>query len=89
MGRKLEHNWEGYYQIRSAPKVRAELERRAKLIAAACNREAGGGDGYRTSSMQGARRPFGRWRTTVITARAEAMRHNAETQALVRHLQDG
>jgi hypothetical protein len=88
MARRLEHKWDGYYQIRSAPKLVRELERRAKTIAAACNRESGS-DGYRTSSMQGARRPFGRWRATVITARAEAQRHNAKTQALLKHLQDG
>jgi len=85
---RLDHKWDGYYRIRSAPKVRRELERRAKLIADNCNRESGS-DGYRTSSMQGARRPYGRWRTTVITATGKAMRHNAATQALIKHLQDG
>lgn len=85
---RLKHLWDGYYQIRSAPKVRKELERRAARIAAACNRESDS-DGYRTSSVQGARRPYGRWRTTVITATGKAIRHNAETNALTKHLQDG
>ena len=85
---RVEHNMLGYYNIRAAPGVRRELERRAKRIAAACNRE-GNTDGFRTSSMQGARRPYGRWRATVITATARAIRHNAKTQALIKHLQDG
>lgn len=86
--KKLRHNWNGYYQIRSAPGVRRELERRAMGIARTCNRESRS-NGYRMSSRQGAKSPYGRWRTTVITATGKAMRHNAETQALVRHLQDG
>lgn len=85
---RVSHRMQGYYQLRSAPGVVMELERRAKRIADACNREADT-DGFRTSSRQGARRPMGRWRTTVITATRKAMLHNAKTNALIKHLGDG
>jgi hypothetical protein len=86
---RIQHNPEAYYRLRSAAGVRRELERRAKRIADACNRAAGGGDGFRTSSVQGSRRPYGRWRTTVITAKYKAIRYNAKTNALIKHLSDG
>lgn len=77
-------NKAGFRAIRSAPGVVADLERRAGNIADACNSGAGLEDGYRTSSMEGAARPYGRHRTTVITATYDAIEDNAETQRLVR-----
>lgn len=69
----------------SAPKVREALEDWAERIAATAN---GGisSDGYKTSSRPGRRVKQGRWRTTVITANAEAMQDNASNNTLVRAL---
>lgn len=82
---KIKWKPKGFYRLRSEPGVVAELERRAAKIAARAN-SMGGTDGYKTSSVQGRRRPQGRWRTTVITANAEAMRDNAENNTLTRAL---
>jgi hypothetical protein len=52
-------------------------------IAKAANSESKG-DGYKISSQQGAARPQGRWRVTVITANTHAVRDNAKHNRLVR-----
>ena len=67
----------------TAPKVRTYLEKWADRIAANANR-MGKTDGYKTSSRAGARRPYGRWRTTVITSNYEAMRDNAKNNTLTK-----
>lgn len=89
MANKLKLNIKGFKEIRRAPGVVADLDRRAKNIADAANAEAGLGDeGYRTSSMQGAERPQGRWRDTVITATEAAMGDNAKHNRLVKKMLD-
>lgn len=82
---RIRHILNGYRKVRSAPKVKAELDGRANRIAAAGNALIGS-DGYRTSSVQG--KGVGRHRATVITARREAMKHNAETNFLVMHINE-
>lgn len=69
----------------TAPKVRSTLEDWAERIADAANASVEGA-GYKTSSRPGARRPQGRWRTTVITGDAEAMRDNMSHNRLIRLL---
>lgn len=90
LGKNLEIDWnEGALRgIRygdTAPKVRQVEEEWAERIAATAN---GGisSDGYKTSSRAGRRRPYGRWRTTVITSNAEAMEDNAANNTLIRAL---
>lgn len=80
---RIRHNIRAYEELRSSPGVRKELESIAGRIAARCNAEIGE-DGYRTSSQQGGGRAP-RWRTTVITATARAIRHNAAHNTLVRN----
>lgn len=89
MAKNFKLNNAGFYNVRQQPKVREDLERRAQAIADECNRQAGLEDGYRISSTQGAKKPFGRWRTTVIAATAEAIKDNAENNRLVRNLDVG
>jgi hypothetical protein len=83
----------GFYQLRSAPPVKEALERVASQIAADADRLAGTSGGFmvskpefRTGSKQGRKKPQGRWRTTVITANATAMRKNAKHNILIRAL---
>lgn len=82
---RIQHKVNGYYKIRAAPGVKGDLERRAAAIAAAANAESGT-DGFKTSSMQGVKRPQGRWRTTVIPTTFKAIRHNARHNTLVKRL---
>lgn len=90
-GVSVEWNYGALRGIRygdTAPKVRATLEDWAGRIAATCNRNVYD-DGYKTSSRPGKPGPpgyQGRWRTTVITADAEAMDDNARHNTLVRAL---
>lgn len=82
---RVEMNDDGFYKLRTSDKVRADLERRAKALADKCNRLAST-TGFRTSSVLGHGRSGGRWRTTVITARAGAIRHNAAHQTLIKNM---
>ncbi|QCW22016.1 hypothetical protein SEA_YAKULT_12 [Gordonia phage Yakult] len=79
----LKINKQGFRAIRSAPGVKAKNDELAQTIAARCNNSTGGDD-YRTSSQEGAARPQGRHRATVITATAAAQRDNAAHNTLLR-----
>ena len=76
------HN-QGFKELRSAPGVVSDLEARAARVQAAC------GEGYVTGSRQGAARPQGRWRTSVVTGNAEAMRDCAKNNTLLKNLGAG
>ena len=77
---RVKHHIDGYKALRSSRGVVADLEARAARVQRAA------GDGYEVSSQQGAARPQGRWRTTVVTATRKAMldnqRHNTLLKAL-------
>lgn len=79
----------GFYELRSEPGVQKALEELAEQVASQANSMAKTRNGFRTSSRQGARKPQGRWRTTVITATAEAMAKNAKNNVLLRALFGG
>lgn len=90
--KKVRIRWKmgALYRLRSgtAPdsgKVQDELEQWAEKVAAKANRISKTG-GYKTSSRQGKRKPQGRWRTTVITANAKAMRDNMKNNTLTKAL---
>ncbi|UVK63906.1 hypothetical protein SEA_BUTTON_12 [Gordonia phage Button] len=76
-------NRKGFRAIRSAPGMKAKNDELARKIADACNEHIDG-DGYRTSSVEGADRPYGRHRATVITATAEAQADNAKNHTLLK-----
>lgn len=75
-----------FYRLRSESGVKKALDKWADKVAANANRMAGIKNGFRTSSRQGARRPQGRWRTTVITANYDAMKDNTKQQTLTKAL---
>lgn len=83
---RIVHNAQGYYELRSAPGVIADLEARAGRVKRAA--EADGGK-YVTGSRQGMRKPQGRWRTSVATADFRAMRNNAKNHSLLKALDSG
>ncbi|AWY05194.1 hypothetical protein SEA_MARGARET_14 [Gordonia phage Margaret] len=76
-------NRRGFREVRSAPGMKAKNDEIARKIADACNEHIEG-DGYRTSSVEGAARPYGRHRATVITATAEAQADNAKNHTLLK-----
>lgn len=88
---KVDIKWKtaGFYKLRSEPGVKKALEEHTADVAVKANRLAGLKDGFKTSSRQGARRPQGRWRTTVITATSQAMRNNAKHNTLLKALFGG
>ena len=83
MAGRVRMNNKAFYELRSSPGVVADLESRTEKIRAAC------GEGFETSSQQGAKRPQGRWRTTVIAASAKAKRRNARHNTLIKALDAG
>ena len=84
---KIKWNVQGFYDLRREPGVQADLELRAEAIADAAS-SAGRGR-YETSSVQGKKKPQGRWRTTVITADAKAQAETARHQTLHRSIDAG
>jgi hypothetical protein len=90
MAKSVDIKWKpgAFYKLRSEPGVQKALEAWAADVAAKANSMAKT-DGYKTSSRQGARRPQGRWRTTVITANAKAMRNNTKHNTLIKALFGG
>lgn len=78
-----------FFKLRTEPGVQRDIDRRTRRIADAANSSAGLENDYRTSGQIGARRPSGRYRGTVITATARAMRDNAKNHRLLRSLDAG
>lgn len=80
---RVQHFTEGYYKLRSAPGVIAELEARGSRVLAAAGGESAG---YEMDSRQGRKRPQGRWRVSVAAATPAAMLDNARHNRLLRAL---
>ena len=78
----------GFYKLRSDRRVIAELERRGRQIMDAANQTLPEGQGYRMSSFQGARKPFGRWFVQVYASSNHAKRSNAVHNTLIRVLNE-
>jgi len=76
---------DGLYEMRSLPKLVALLEGVTEKIADRANEQLDE-EGYFTGSRQGVRRPYGRWRTSVVTGTGEAMRDDAKNNTLLREL---
>lgn len=102
-GNRVKISWKnrGFYETRRAPKVVAELESRGRRIAAAANRTLGENSlgnrirdrrarsvGYRMSSFQGKRKPFGRHFVQVYTSSNHAKYSEAKHNTLVRVLNE-
>lgn len=83
---RITHNAAGYYQLRAAPGVKADLEARGGRVKRAASSDGGK---YVMSSRQGAKAPQGRWRVSIATADAKAMRKNAKHHSLLRALDSG
>lgn len=73
------HKIAGYKALRSAPGAVRTLEALAGRVAAYAS---SGGGKFDTGSRQGAARPQGRWRTSVVTADYKARRRNAKEHVL-------
>lgn len=84
---KIKWNTQGFYDLRREPGVVADLETRAARIADAAS--SSGKGRYETSSVQGKKKPQGRWRTTVITADAKAQAETARHQTLHKSIDAG
>jgi hypothetical protein len=82
---KVKHKVGGYYKLRASGGVQAFLEGAAENMAARANKQLNGkgGKGFVTSSRQGAKRPQGRWRTSVAAVSPYAKRANAKRNILL------
>lgn len=87
-GGRVTLNNRGFRQVRSAPKLVREIDKITSKMADEANSylDDDGSDnrGYQTSSVEGAARPQGRHRGTVITATQEAIEDNAENNRLLK-----
>lgn len=87
MPTRVKHKIGGYYRLRSAEGVKAFLEGAGNEVARRANSQLKNGDkGFKVSSRQGAKRPQGRWRVTVVAVSPYAKRHNAKHNTLLRSL---
>ncbi|ANA85717.1 neck protein [Gordonia phage Cozz] len=76
-------NRKGFREIRSAPKLIRKIDKITGGIADRANANLDE-PGYKTSSQEGAARPQGRHRGTVITATQEAKEDNANNNTLLK-----
>lgn len=85
---RVKHKIGGYYKLRSSGGVRAFEEGAAQSVADRANAQlkGKGGKGFQVGSRQGAKRPQGRWRTSVAAVSPYAARANAKRNILVRAL---
>lgn len=85
---RVKHKVGGYYRLRSSGGVQAFLEGAAESVASRANDQlkGKGGKGFVTASRQGAKRPQGRWRTSVAAVSPYAKRANAKRNILIRAL---
>lgn len=81
-------NRRGFYALRSAPNVVADLERRGRRVRDAANRSMPEGEGYAMSSFQGAKKPQGRWFVQVYTRTTHAKRSNAKHNTLIKAMDE-
>lgn len=79
---RIDWNPEAFYDLRRDPAVVAMEQEAAQKVADSAN--AMGKGEYAVGSRQGAKRPQGRWRTSVVTANAKAMAENAAHNILIR-----
>lgn len=77
-----------FYELRRHPNVIRELERRGRQIVDAANATLPEGVGYKMSSFQGKRKPYGRWFVQVYTASNHAKRSAAKHNTLIRVLNE-
>ncbi|GAA1881974.1 hypothetical protein [Williamsia serinedens] len=82
---RIEWNKEGLYDVRRDPSLVAQERAIAQQICDRANRDGKGT--FMVGSRQGEKRPQGRWRTTVFTADAKAMAHNAKHNTLIRSME--
>lgn len=79
---RIDWNVDGFKELRRDPALIAAEEEAAHKVADAAM--AMGKGEYAVGSRQGAARPQGRWRTSVVTADAKAMAENAKHNILIR-----
>lgn len=89
---KLTLNNSAFYELRRDPAVVKMLEDIANKAADACNADAASrypGAKYAAGSIQGAKKPFGRWFTSVITTNGKAIRDNHEYDTMLKNIHGG
>lgn len=82
---RIKWNNRGFYDIRRQPALVAQEEKLARGIAARANAELGE-PGFQVGSRQGARRPQGRWRTSVAAVTMHARRADRKRNILLKSL---
>lgn len=89
---KVKINNQGFYNLRRDPGLVSKMERGAQSVASQSmsQAQAAGHDAnYAVGSVQGARKPQGRWRVSIITANAAAMVDNHYYQRILKNMRKG
>lgn len=83
---RIKFNEESFYKLRSSTKVVSALQNLGEDIVNDANATLDENQGYRMSSRQGQRKPYGRWAVRIVTASDHAKRSNAVHNTLIRLL---
>lgn len=90
---KLTLNNSAFYELRRDPALVKKLEDIANSAADACNADAASnghpGAVYAAGSIQGKKKPQGRWFTSVITTNGAAIRDNHKNDTMLKNIQGG
>ena len=90
---KLTLNNKGFYNLRKDPALVKKLEDIANSAADACNADAASNGypkaEYAAGSIQGKKKPQGRWFTSIITTNGAAIRDNHENDTMLKNIQGG
>lgn len=89
---KVKLNNQAFYNLRRDPAIVRRLEKGAERVASESMvqaQSAGHDAHYAVGSVQGKKKPQGRWRVSIITANFAAMLDNYKHQRILKNMRRG